>query len=133
LGSHPGCTKPSKATYPLQKVAQPLAAGFVVWLLGLVGSSLIIQRARGLFQGHRYVVGVICFAAAVLLSVLTLSDPPGVAASTGTFVPTDSANSPLGVAKGINPGRVVWVYDSLLCDQGSKTGWWWEDKRTDPK
>ncbi|MBP1657311.1 MAG: hypothetical protein H6Q31_1912, partial [Bacteroidetes bacterium] len=31
--------KPSRATYPCQKVAQPLAAGFVVWLLGLVGSS----------------------------------------------------------------------------------------------
>jgi hypothetical protein len=125
--------KPSRATYPCQKVAQPLAAGFVVWLLGLVGSSLIIQRARGLLQGHRYVVGVISLAAALLLGVLTLSDPPGVAASTGTFVPTDSANSPVGVAKGINPGRVVWVYDSLLCDQGSKTGWWWEDKRTDPQ
>ena len=125
--------KPSRATYPCQKVAQPLAAGFIVWLLGLVGSSLIIQRARSLFQRQRYVVGVICFATAVLLSFLTLSDTPGVAASAGTFVPTDSANSPMGIAKGINPGRVVWVYDSLLCDQGSTSGWWWEDKRTDPE
>jgi hypothetical protein len=125
--------KPSRATYPCQKVAQPLAAGFIVWLLGLVGSSLIIQRARSLFQRHRYVVAVICFATAVLLSFLTLSDAPGVAASAGTFVPTDSANNPVGIAKGINPGRVVWVYDSLLSDQGSTSGWWWEDKRTDPK
>jgi hypothetical protein len=125
--------KPSRATYPCQKVAQPLAAGFIVWLLGLVGSSLIIHRARSLFQRHRYVVGVICSAAAVLLGFLTLSDAPGVAASTGTFVPADSANSPVGVAKGINPGRVVWVYDSLLCDQGSTSGWWWEDTRTDPQ
>jgi len=38
--------KPSRATYPCQKVAQPLAAGFIAWLLGLVGSSLIINRAR---------------------------------------------------------------------------------------
>jgi hypothetical protein len=125
--------KPSRATYPCQKVAQPLAAGFIVWLLGLVGSSLIIQRARSLFQRHRYVVGVICFATAVLLSFLTLTDTPGVAASAGTFVATDSANSPMGIAKGINPGRVVWVYDSLLCDQGGTSGWWWEDKRTDPE
>jgi len=125
--------KPSRATYPCQKVAQPLAAGFVVWLLGLAGASLILQRARGLIQSHRYVVGVICFAAAVLFGFLTQGDPPGVAAPTAPFVPTDSANSPVGVAKGINPGRVVWVYDSLLSDQGSKTGWWWEDKRTDPQ
>jgi hypothetical protein len=124
--------KPSRATYPCQKVAQPLAAGFIVWLLGLVGSSLIILRARSLFQRHRYVVGVICFAAAVLLGFLTLSDTSGVAASAGTFIPTDSPNSPMGIAKGINPGRVVWVYDSLLSDRGGTSGWWWEDKRTDP-
>jgi hypothetical protein len=125
--------KPSRATYPCQKVAQPLAAGFIVWLLGLVGSSLIIQRARRLFQRHRYVVGVICLAPAVLLSFITLNDTSGIASPVGTFAPTDSSNSPMGIAHGINPGRVVWVYDSLLSDQGGTSGWWWEDKRTDPK
>ncbi len=125
--------KPSRATYPCQKVAQPLAAGFITWLLGLAGSTLIIRRARRLFQRQRYMVGAICFATAVLLCFFTLSDTRDVAASTVTFVPTDSANSPIGTAKGIHPGRVVWVYDSLLCDQGSTSGWWWEDERTDPQ
>lgn len=124
--------KPSRATYPCQKVAQSIAAGFVVWLLGLVGSSLIVQKACILFKRHRYVVGVLSLAPAILLSFLTLSDTSGVASPTGTFVPTDAANSPIGIAKGINPGRVVWVYDSLLSAQNITNGWWWEDKHTDP-
>jgi hypothetical protein len=124
---------PSRATYPCQKVAQPLAAGFIAWLLGLAGSTLIIRRARRLFQRQRYVVGAICFATAALFCSVTLSDTRDVTASAVSFVPTDSANSPIGTGKGINPGRVVWVYDSLLCDQGSTSGWWWEDERTDPE
>ncbi|MHC4541954.1 MAG: hypothetical protein ACYS74_19575, partial [Planctomycetota bacterium] len=31
--------KPSRATYPCQRVVAPLASGFVVWLLGLAGST----------------------------------------------------------------------------------------------
>ena len=125
--------KPSRAAYPCQRVAQPIAAGFIAWLLGLAGSTLIIHRARSLFQRQRYVVGAICFAAAVLFSIFTFSDMHGVFASAEKFVPTDLPNSPIGIGKGIHPGRVVWVYDSLLCDQGSTSGWWWEDQRTDPE
>jgi hypothetical protein len=125
--------KPSRATYPCQKVAQPIAAGFIAWLLGLIGSSLFIQRARYMFQKRQYAVGAIFFAAATLVFSVTLSDTHDFAASAGSFVPTDPANNPIGIAKGIHPGRVVWVYDSLLCDQGSKSGWWWEDQRTDPE
>jgi hypothetical protein len=132
--------KPSRATYPCQKVAQPLAAGFIAWLLGLAGSTLIMRRARRLFQRQRYVVGAICFATAILLYFVTLSDTRDVAASAvnliaasaENFIPTDPANSPIGTAKGIHPGRVVWIYDSELCDQGSTSGSWWEDERTDP-
>ena len=51
--------KPSRATYPCQKLAQPLAAGFIVWLLGLAGSTLIIKHARSLIQKKRFMAGVL--------------------------------------------------------------------------
>jgi hypothetical protein len=37
---------------------------------------------------------------------------------------------PLGVAKGIHPGRVVWVHDPEVIDwKGPDDGYWWEGKR----
>jgi hypothetical protein len=68
-----------------------------------------------------------------MLCFVTLGDTRNAAASALDFVPTDPANSPVGTARGIHPGRVVWVYDDELCDQGSTSGWWWEDERTDPQ
>jgi len=126
--------KPSRATYPCQKVAQPIAASFIGWLLGLAGSTLMIRRARHLFHRQRYTVGTLLFTAGVLLcSATILSDTRGAASLADVFVPTDPANTPVGTGKGIHPGRVVWVYDGQLCDQGSTSGWWWEDQRTDPE
>ncbi len=125
--------KPSRADYPCQKVAQPLAAGFIAWLLGLAGSTLIIQRARRLFHRKRYVVAAISFAIGAIICLITLNDTHEVAASVvninATFTPTDAANTPVGVAKGIEPGRVVWVYDRDLCNKSISK--WWED--TDPE
>jgi hypothetical protein len=127
--------KPSRADYPCQKVAQPLAASFIIWLLGLAGSSLILKKARHLFKEKRYVVGLMSVVMALMLVILTRNDIRVVAASpeNATFIPTDPAISPVGTARGINPGRVVWIYDNQLCDQGITSGWWWEDRRTDPE
>jgi len=38
--------KPSRASYPCQRVAFPLASCFVVWLLGLVGSAAMFRKAK---------------------------------------------------------------------------------------
>ena len=41
-------------------------------------------------------------------------------------------NSPIGEAKGINPGRVVWVYDPDATNwEGPGNGHWWESSHTD--
>ena len=49
------------------------------------------------------------------------------------FKPTDEANSPMGVAKGIHPGRVVWVQDAKATSWDGTTGHWWDDANTDQK
>ncbi len=124
--------KPSRATYPCQQVAQPLAAGFIAWILGLGGSSLVLRRAHRLFQSHRYAVGACCFALAVLICFITFSITHNSPASAADFVPPDLPNTPMGIGQGLHPGRVVWVYDRQLCDQGNTDDWWWTDERTDP-
>jgi len=47
------------------------------------------------------------------------------------FEPTDSANSPMGVARGIFPGRVVWVHDTTAAKWNGSSGYWWNDQFTD--
>src|SRR5690242_6566969 len=38
--------KPSRATYPSQRVAFPIASSFVVWLMAVLGSAAAWRRAR---------------------------------------------------------------------------------------
>ena len=121
--------KPSRAAYPCQRMAAPLASGFVVWLLGIVGSSLAYRRARHLLNQSRYLVAAICAGVAVVavwwsLSI-TNSDQAGAA-----VVPVEPPNSPMGVAKGIYPGRVVWVRDPAATSWDGFTGRWWDDDNT---
>ena len=124
--------KPSRALYPCQRIAQPLASGFVIWLLGLIASAIAYRKARRMFHQSRYVIG----AAAIVVAVAAIFWPLCITAdktsTAAPFVPTDPPNTPIGVAKGIHPGRVVWVYDPALTDPHGSAGNWWDDSRTDP-
>jgi len=124
--------KPSRAMYPCQRMAAPLASGFVVWLIGLAGSTILYRRARYLLHRSRYVMAAICAVAAVTViwgSICATGDNPAAAA----FSPGEPANSPIGTARGIHPGRVVWVRDANATSWDGSTGNWWDDKNTDPK
>ena len=121
--------KPSRATYPCQRMAAPLASGFIVWLLGIIGSSLAYRKARKLLSQSRYLMAAVCIGVAVAavwwsLSI-TDSEPVGAAA-----IPAEPPNSPMGVAKGIHPGRVVWVRDPDATNWDGSTGRWWDDDNT---
>ncbi|HEY9166149.1 MAG TPA: DUF362 domain-containing protein [Candidatus Kryptonia bacterium] len=39
-------------------------------------------------------------------------------------------NKPIGTARGIFPGRVVWVHDTLVAKWDGVNGYWWDDKYT---
>jgi len=125
--------KPSRATYPCQRLAAPLASGFVVWIAGLVGSTLAYRRAGRLLQKSRYVVAGICAVAAVAIiwgAVCVTGSNPAAAAA---FTPSERANSPMGTAKGIHPGRVVWIRDTEATGWDGSNGSWWDDNNTDQK
>ncbi len=122
--------KPSRATYPCQRVAAPLASGFVVWITGLIGSTLAYRKAKRTLRQSRYVVAAVCIAVSIMAVWWSLNvtvEPPAQAA----FTPTDPPNSPIGVAKGIHPGRVVWTHDPAATSWDSSTGHWWDDDNTD--
>jgi hypothetical protein len=66
---------------------------------------------------------------AVALAVICWS--PNITDARADFVPIDVPNTPIGVGKGIYPGRVVWVHDPNATKWDGVTGRWWEDRNLD--
>lgn len=121
--------KPSRAAYPCQRLAAPLASTFVIWLTGLVGSALAYRRARHLFTQSRYVLACLFLIVSVAAVWWSLNiDGRGAEAA---FIPSDPTNSPIGIGKGIYPGRVAWVYDPESTNWDGVTGAWWDDANVD--
>ena len=58
--------KPSRAAYPCQKVAMPLASGFVLWLAGMTTASLAFRSAQGRLRQARYLSGGLAIVIALV-------------------------------------------------------------------
>jgi gluconolactonase len=121
--------KPSRATYPCQRVAMPLASGFVAWLIGLAGSVVAFRQARGLLRQSRLPLALACLAAALVFGIVAVMNMPEKALTAAE----QQALAPLGQAKGIHPGRVVWVHDPDATDwKGPDDGHPWQAEHTNP-
>jgi hypothetical protein len=120
--------KPSRAAYPCQQASLALGTGFVVWLLGTLGILALFRWIRDRVRPWRraaLAAGLACTAALSLWTLLGLPHPLASA-----WTPSDPPNSPMGVARGIHPGRVVWVRDPLATSWDGSTGNWWSDTNT---
>ncbi len=119
--------KPSRAMYPCQRVAMPLASGFVVWLLGIAASVAALRKARSSLQGKRYALAL----AAVGISIAAIWVTLSITTEKPLLADPQPANEPIGVARGIHPGRVVWVHDPDATDwKGPGDGHLWQDEHT---
>jgi parallel beta-helix repeat protein len=118
--------KPSRSAYPCQRLAAPLAGGFVVWLTGLVASSLAYRRVRRLAGQARYVAAGL-FAAVAVAAVWWSVNVTADRSVRAAFTPVDPPNMPIGIGQGIHPGRVVWVHDPEAAGWDGTIGAWWED------
>ena len=113
--------KPSRAAYPCQKVAAPLAGSFLVWLAGITGASIAFRQARTRMRQARYVAAGLALVVAVAgigWAVLNLRQPAQAAPVAYT---AHTPNSPIGVAKGLKPGRVAWIHDPQVTDNWGGT------------
>ena len=55
----------------------------------------------------------------------------GQTATPAAWTPSDAPNQPVGIARGIFPGRVAWVRDSTVARWDGKTGHWWDEGNID--
>ena len=119
--------KPSRALYPCQRVAMPLASGFVAWLLGIAASIAAFRKAKASLAGRRYAIALIALTisvGAIWVALSATSEKPALAEI--------DPLAPIGEAKGIHPGRVVWVHDPDATNwDGPGDGHLWEPAHTD--
>jgi len=119
--------KPTRATYPCMQVVAPVMSSFVVWLIALTGAGLAFKNAKRKFIESKYLL------AGVLLIV-------GIGFGSGALLnsaKTSSANEleiwykpniPLGEAKGLFPGRVIWGHNPEVAFWNTEKGYWWADE-----
>lgn len=121
--------KPSRASYPCQRVAMPMASSFVLWLVGLAGTVCAFRTARRYQRQARYALAGTCALAGLLAGWWALSLP--VEPVSAAWEPADALNSPIGVSRGIHPGRVVWVHDPDATAWDGSSRYWWSPASTD--
>ncbi len=121
--------KPLRATYPCQRMAMPLASGFVAWLVGLIGSVVAFHKARGFLRQSRVHMALACLVAMVAFGAVALMNMP----EKNAIAAEQPGLAPIGQAKGIHPGRVVWVHDPEATNwNGPGDGHHWQAEHADP-
>jgi len=125
--------KPSRASYPCQRAAFPIASGFIIYLASLASAVFAVNSAKKYLRTKQYWISLIFMIGAVITgSVVFQGDRQFLFAKYQNAL--DEPNQPVGIGKGIFPGRVVWIRDSAAIDQqcsNSSGDYWWMDTNTD--
>ncbi|HEX3045225.1 MAG TPA: cellulose binding domain-containing protein [Bacillota bacterium] len=114
--------KPSRARYPCQQAAMPLASGFVIWLLSIAGFGAAVAKARKHFRQSHWLALGLCVVIAVV-GIFGALNIPGKSVNAAFTFP-DKPNTPVGVAKGIYPGRVTFLRDARACTYNNSGNYW---------
>ncbi len=105
--------KPSRATYPCQQVAFPLASGFIAWLTGTLASIAAYRKAKICLIKTRYIMAaVFIFISLISIWLLISNTEEQLIIAQQPLAIED----PIGVAKGVKPGRVVWIHEPNATD-----------------
>ncbi len=119
--------KPSRASYPCMQVVSPIMSSFVVWLLSVTGAIFAFKNARSKFYQARYLAALGFVVTGIVFIAFQHTTSQAKPANEPLQI-WYKPNVPLGEAKGIFPGRVVWGHDPKIASWDGKTGFWWEDQ-----
>jgi hypothetical protein len=112
--------KPSRAGYPCMRAAAPIMSGFVIYLLGLGGSVLLFKRTFSKLKQTRYLAASVAFIGFVLVIFAVNLNDIKQAYATASLVNNDlpdGPNNPMGVGRGIFPGRVIWEWNTAATNE----------------
>ena len=122
--------KPQRAAYPCMKVAIPFASSLLVYLGGLLATAVVFRKAFRRLSERRIMRSGLLLAAGIFIAMLALfSDRKDLYAGSAEDDPFEDPlgpNQPIGEAKGVIPGRVVWVHNPDATNENC-IPWQWGD------
>ncbi len=125
--------KPQRATYPCMRAAAPFMSSFVIYIASICGASILLKRFPKGFKAVQLSLTALFFVAALSIpAISTINEKKALLNAPALEEP----NSPMGNAQGINPGRVVWVWnpdatdENLPLDKYGKGAKYYMDKYT---
>ena len=119
--------KPSRASYPCMKASAPLMSAFVINVITFFASVSSFRAAQKQFKRAKYLYSCILLLVALIIAgIFYFGNPEKVYAVTVNRLST-IPNKPIGVAKGIFPGRVSWAHNPKAANWDGSTGFWWDD------
>jgi hypothetical protein len=125
--------KPSRANYPCMKVAFPIATSFIIYISGIVASIYFFKKAGVKIKERKLLFATVFIFIAILSLSISLFNKEEKASANITganrFGDPLGPNKPIGEAKGILPGRVVWVHNpdatNANCTNNSQSDAYW--------
>ncbi|HXX62744.1 MAG TPA: DUF362 domain-containing protein [Bacteroidota bacterium] len=122
--------KPSRAAYPCMRAVAPVMSGFVLWIMTLTGAMAAFKEARQRLLRANYLAATLFVVLGIVVANLytVASD---ARSSTNHLAIWYKPNVPLGIARGIHPGRVAWGHNPRIASWDGTTGFWWEDRFND--
>ncbi len=111
--------KPSRANYPCMRATAPFMSAFVIYMLCLSGSVFAFRKYRYYSRKPNYFVASICLLVALVFFLFSFVQWPTVSQATKRFPAVNyfTPNDPIGTARGIFPGRVVWMWDPAATNE----------------
>ncbi len=120
--------KPSRVAYPCQQAAVGIGGGFLLYVISIVTSLSVYQEIRK--RINKPVALVFIGSVAMLISLTWVVADSSKVVFVPTLINPEGSNAPMGEAKGIFPGRVVWTHDLMATSWDERNGMWWDDNNT---
>ena len=121
--------------YPCMQASAPFMSGFIAYLIGISTTFLAFKNAKKQIANAKYITAAALLVITIGAAIFTLTnDAQAVYADAVSLI---EPNQPIGLARGINPGRVVWAWNpdatNENCTNSRPSDGYWKDKNTDLK
>ena len=133
--------KPVRATYPCMRVAAPFMSGFITYLLAVGGITALSRKLKRKIINVRFVATLLLLTGVIVsMAVIPSANIADEFQIQETKEgPEDGPNQPIGEAKGIFPGRVVWVWNPDATNENfehnslEKYDFFWQPQNNNPE